>query len=255
MDIVGGGFLAQNLRPLAGSHPGVVLLARGVSTTRELPASAYAQEAAEVRDMVERCRARGRLLVFLSTCSAALYGEPGCSGREDAELSPSTPYGQHKLGLERVVRDSGVRYLILRLSHVVGPHQRDHQLLPSVTRAVLSGTVEVDRSVYRDLIGTPAVRVIVDALLAAGVAGQIVNVASGELVTIEQIVAHLESRLGVTARRRPATGPPGRVGSLRRAVSLEKLRCLVPAVAELGFGPDYYRGAIDQYLAARRDPA
>jgi nucleoside-diphosphate-sugar epimerase len=244
MEIVGGGFLAQNLRPLARSHPGVLLLARGVSTTRDLPESAYQREAAMVRDMVDRCRRQDLLLVFLSTASAAVYGTPGCPGREDGKVVPSSPYGRHKLALERVVRESGVRHLILRLSHVVGPHQPAHQLLPCLTRAVRSGTVEVHRGAYRDLVGVPAVRSIVDALLTAGVTQQVVNVASGVLVTIEQIVDHVEFRLGVTARRHLVDAPA------RHPVSLEKLRCLVPAVAELGFGPGYYRTVIDDYLEA-----
>lgn len=242
MDIVGDGFLARNLRPLAGSHPDVLLLGRGVSTTRDVPESAYQREVADVCDMVGRCLREEKLLVFLSTASAAVYGTPGCPGREDAEVIPSTPYGRHKLALERVVRDSGVRYLILRLSHVVGPRQPAHQLLPSLTKAVLSGTVEVHRGAYRDLVGVPAVRRIVDGLLAGGVTQQVVNVASGVLVTIEQIVDHVEDRLKITARRRMVDAPA------RHPVSLEKLRCLVPAVADLGFGPGYYRTVIDQYL-------
>jgi nucleoside-diphosphate-sugar epimerase len=255
MDIIGDGFLARNLRPLAGSHPGVVVLARGVSTTRELPASEYGREAAMVHDMVERCRRQCRLLVFLSTASAALYGTPGCSGREDAELAPSSRYGRHKLALERVVRDSGIRHLILRLTHVVGPYAPPHQMLPSVARAVLSGKVTVERGIRRDLIGSSDVRTIIDALLTDGVAEQTVNVASGELIAIERVVDHVELRLGLTARRHLVCQPPSHAGSLRRAVSLEKLRRLVPAVAGLGFGPGYYRSAIDQYLAARQGSA
>ncbi|HET9138280.1 NAD-dependent epimerase/dehydratase family protein [Actinophytocola sp.] len=242
MEILGDGFLGRSLRPLAGSHPGVLLLARGVSTTREVPRSAYDREAAMVRDLVRHCRRGNLLLVFLSTASAALYGAPGCPGREDAEVVPSSPYGRHKLALEGVVRESGVRHLILRLSHVVGPHQPSHQLLPSLARSVVIGTVEIHRGAYRDLIGVPAVRTIVDALLTAGVSQEVVNVASGVLVTIEQIVDHVELRLGVTARREFVDAPA------RHPVSVEKLRRLIPDVADLGFQPGYYRTVIDHYL-------
>lgn len=244
MEIAGDGFIARNLRPLAGSHPKVLVLARGVSTTRDVPQSAYEREAALVGDAIDRCRRQDLLLVFLSTASAAIYGAAGCAGREDADVRPCSPYGRHKLALERLIRRSGACYLILRLSHVVGPRQPPHQLLPSLTRAVRSGTVKVHRGAYRDLIGVAAVREIVDGLLTAGVAQQVVNVASGAPVTIEQIVDHVEQRLGVTACRQLVDAPE------RHPVSLEKLRHLMPTVSGLGFGPDYYRGVIDDYLLA-----
>ncbi len=248
MEIIGNGFLARNLHPLAGSHPDVLVLAQGVSTTRDVPDCEYQREVRVVRQTLRRCLDRDLLLVFLSTASAGMYGTAGYPGREDAAVRPASVYGRHKLALEQQIRSSGVRHLVLRLSHVVGPYQPPHQLVPSLTRAVCSGTVDVYRGAYRDLIGVRALRTIVDGLLGGGVTGQVVNVASGVPVTVERIVDHLEYRLGTAARRRLVDAPA------RTNVSLDKLRSLVPAVADLGFGPDYHRVVIDDYLAGGFDP-
>jgi hypothetical protein len=79
-------------------------------------------------------------------------------------------------------------------------------------------------------------------LLDAGVTNQVVNVASGVSTPIELIVDHLEAGLGVSALRRFVDS------SSVHSVSVEKLRRLVPAIATMGFGPDYYRYVIDRYV-------
>jgi nucleoside-diphosphate-sugar epimerase len=244
MEIVGNGFLARNLRPLTTRHDDVLILAQGVSRTGDVPRCDYDREAAVVEKTVGHCLRHDLVLVFLSTASAGMYGAPSCPGREDAEIVPTSDYGRHKLALEAVVRTSGVRHLVLRLSHVVGPDQPAHQLLPSLTRALRSGAVDVHRGAYRDLIGVAAVRTIVDGLLTAGTTGEVVNIASGVSVTVDRIVDHLELRLGTRARRRHVDAPA------HCTVSVDKLRRLVPGVEALGFGPDYHRTVIDEYLEA-----
>ncbi|MEV0425886.1 NAD(P)-dependent oxidoreductase [Micromonospora sp. NPDC050495] len=244
MEVVGRGFLGRGLARLADVHPDVTVLAAGVSSTRTATAEEYHRDRCRVAEVAARCRRDGRLLVYLSSAAADVYGAPGCPGREDEPVTPRSAYGRHKLGLELLVRDSGVRHLTLRLGYVVGPGQPDHQLLPFLTRAVLAGQVDVFRGAHRDLIALDDVVHILDRLLAAGVAGQVVNVASGRSVPVEDIVDHLERRLGVQARRRLVGGHQ------RYRVSLAKLRRLLPDLPE--FGPLYYRDVIDRHLALSR---
>lgn len=69
---------------------------------------------------------------FIFSSTAAVYGEPMTSGpiREDAVLSPMSPYGSSKLMSEIMVRDaamaSDLRYVMLRYFNVAGsdPHGR-----------------------------------------------------------------------------------------------------------------------------------
>ncbi|MEU6606172.1 NAD(P)-dependent oxidoreductase [Streptomyces shenzhenensis] len=244
MEIVGTGFLARSLRPLAGRHPGTVALAAGESRTSGASDADFAREAALLRDVAKQCAATGQRLVFFSTAATGMYGRAEGPGREDTPVTPYTPYGAHKLALEEQLRDSGVDHLILRLAHLVGPHGRYHQLIPTLFRQVREGAVAMHRGASRDLIRVSDAITIIDLLLAAGLRADTVNVASGFAVPVEDIVDHLAGALGSTPRKEYVdTG-------VRYDISTEKLRALVPQVADMGFGPDYYRLVLNDFLAA-----
>jgi nucleoside-diphosphate-sugar epimerase len=110
---------------------------------------------------------------------------------------------------------------------------------------VRAGEVSVFLGARRDLIDIDDVVLILDELLRAGVRREVVNVASGVAVPIEDIVTHLESRLGRHAQWITSDVPA------ERAVSIGKLRRLVPATEGLGFDAGYYRTVIDRYLQRR----
>ncbi|MEQ8148043.1 NAD-dependent epimerase/dehydratase family protein [Streptomyces sp. OP7] len=245
MDIVGTGFLARNLRPLAGRHPDTVALAAGVSWASGTSDADFAREAALLREVAGRCRDTGRRLLFFSTAATGMYGLADGPGREDVPVTPCTPYGAHKLALEGVLRDSGADHLILRLGHLVGPHQPEHQLLPTLVRQLREGMVRVHRGAARDLIGVEDVVTVVDHLLAAGPRAETVNVASGFAVPVEDIVGHLEQALGLRARREFVE-----TGGRQHVISTEKLRSLVPQTAHMGFGPSYYRRILGDFAAS-----
>ncbi|MGW1055661.1 NAD-dependent epimerase/dehydratase family protein [Streptomyces sp. NPDC001118] len=241
MDIIGNGFIARHLQPLSEAHEGVTVLAAGVPR-QLLPESETARERALVAETIRRCRRAGRMLVFFSTVS--MYGAPGCRGLEDEPVTPSTLYGEHKLGLEDMIRESGVRHLILRLGYVMGPGGPDFRLVPALVQQILSGSVRVLSGARRDLLYVADFVNILDRLFDAGVENQIVNVASGDCVEVIRIIEHLERRMGVTAERIGA----GR--SVSHCPSVVKLRALVPEISGLGIGPGYHRYALDRYLLA-----
>ncbi|MFG2760498.1 NAD-dependent epimerase/dehydratase family protein [Streptomyces wuyuanensis] len=241
MELIGSGFLARHLRPLEGAHPGVTVLAAGVPR-HPLPDSAHARERRLVSDTIRHCLDRGRQLVFFSTVS--MYGAPGCRGREDDRVVPTLRYGHHKLGLETLVRDSGVRHLILRLGYVLGAGEPGYRLLSVLVRHLRAGQVTVQQGARRDMLHVDEFAAVLDLLLRAGVTGETVNVASGDCAEITDILDHLELRLGTAAERRTAGH------TVSHCPSVAKLHRLVPEVARLGFGPGYFRSAIDRYLAA-----
>ncbi len=239
MEIVGTGFLARHLQPLSGTRPDVVVLAAGVSSAISNSAADFVREQALLRRVARRCRETVRQLVFFSTSSTGMYGATDGAGREDVPVIPQNPYGAHKLALEEQVREAGTDFLVLRLGHTTGPGQPAHQLLPSLTRQVRAGRVTVQCGASRDLIGVRDVVTIIGMLLDADVRNQTVNVASGWDVPVERIVDYLARRLGQDPEREYVPG--GR----RNQVSVAKLRALVPAVDQLGFGDDYYLQVLD----------
>lgn len=243
MRIVGRGFLAQSLAPLADRHPHAVVLAAGVSSGGGGSPEDYAREADLLYAVLRGCRPGARL-VFFSSATAGMYGGPGSTGREDGPIYPTTSYARHKVGLEHVVAASGGDFLILRLAHTVGAHQRAHQLLPSLVQQVRCGRVTVFRGARRDLIDINDVVTIIDQLLTLGAARETVNIASGFAVPVDAIVAHVEARLGAHAHKDYLDRPDD------TRVSVAKLLRLVPAAAGMGFGEHYYRHAIDRHICA-----
>ncbi|MFE2877630.1 NAD-dependent epimerase/dehydratase family protein [Streptomyces roseus] len=235
MDIIGRGFLARQLAEVAHRHPHAVVLAAGVSQVGLTDPVAFAREARLVRETARTCRETGRTLVFLSTASAAMYGAPGCTGREDCP-HPTTAYGHHKRALEEVVRTAGCAFLILRLSHLVGPGQAPHQLVPALVRQVESGSVRIFRGVRRDLVDVRDFVQVLDHLLALGVTGEMINLASGFAVPVADVVTHLAALLGCEPRREIVN-----LGGDHQ-VSVQKLRSLL----RWGTSADY-RATLDRY--------
>ncbi|GHE68757.1 NAD-dependent epimerase/dehydratase family protein [Streptomyces capitiformicae] len=242
MRIIGDGFLGRNLDTTFGDRfPEVTAIAAGVSSTSTAHLAEYDREAEVVYDALEECRRAGRRLVFFSTASFSLYGFPDGEATEAGPVRPPSVYGRHKLALESVVRSSGVPYLILRLSHVVGRHQRPHQLLPTLVRAVLDGRVTIHEGAHRDLLDVRHLMHALDRLLRDGVTGEVLNVASGDPRPVEEIVTAIERRLGVTAARDRRPGAP----ALTR-VSVRRLRRLVPDLPPAG--REHLGALLDAYL-------
>ncbi|WP_067499013.1 NAD(P)-dependent oxidoreductase [Actinoplanes sp. TFC3] len=224
MDIVGNGFLARNLAGLAGRHRGVVAIAAGASSTAATGPE-LDREADLVAAVVRECRQDRRTVIFFSTASHALYGSTRSPARENGPVCPASAFGRHKLRIEHLIAGSGVAWLILRLSHAAGPYQRSHQFFPAMVHAVQSGSVLVHRHAARDLIDVADVVRVVDALVQAGVSGEVINIATGRPYPVLDVVAALESALARPVDIEFADRPPAAV-----TVSVAKLHRLLPGL-------------------------
>lgn len=249
MDVVGRGFLAHYLvDTFADRYPNVTVIAAGVTRTLAASVADFDREANLVYDVVRRCRWQGRTVVFFSTSSDGMYGAPDSPGHEDGPVFPTTPYGRHKLALEAVLAGCGVRWLTVRLSHVVGRGQQPHQLIPALARQIGTGVVTVHRNVYRDLIDVRHVMVALDRLLANEIGDQVVNIASGYPERVERIVTEIERRVGVTARREMVEKPD----AVRTVIATARLRAVIPEWDDHGFGPRYLPSLLDRYVGPVR---
>lgn len=243
MEVVGRGFIAgHTVEHFGQHHPDTTLIAAGVSSVRITDAEAFTREAELVYRVLRRCRDEGRTVIFLSTASAGMYGAPDCPGSEDGPVYPLTPYGRHKLALEQVCAASGARWLVLRLAHIVGSGQQTHQLLPSLTRQLLSGRIQVHEGASRDLLGVHDMLAMLDLLLGRGVHDEIVNIATGRSEPVERIVDELELRLGTHAERELVELP-----TKHASVDIAKLRSLLPDFDTFEFGPRYLPALLDAH--------
>lgn len=242
MKVIGTGFIARHLDRIAHRHPQVVALAAGVSHVVPADAAAdFAREERLVRATARACRETGSTLVYFSTASAGVYGGPHCSGRENCP-HPSSPYGHHKLSMEQLVSTSGCDWLILRLSHLVGPDQSAHQLVPQLVRQVEHGSVRIFPDTRRDVLDVAHFVRIVDELLTASVSGSVVNVASGEAVPVDDLVTYIADMLKCAPRREYA-------GTSRdHRVSVGKLRGLLSGERPGQRFADDYRVVLDHYV-------
>jgi nucleoside-diphosphate-sugar epimerase len=242
VEIIGNGFLATSLTPIAAAHPEVTMFVAGVSSAYEASDEAFSREAKLLYEMLQSCWQRGQRLVYFSTASVGMYGLHARSGREDGPIYPRNPYGRHKLAMEAVITASGADYLILRLATPVGPHQRPHQFLPAMVNQVHTGNVHIHRGARRDLIDIDDVVTIVEHLLLTGISQDVVNVGTGLATPIEDIVTHIEQRLSLITTKKFTDVPT------ERAISIAKLRRLVPAVADMNFTVESYRDIVDKHL-------
>jgi nucleoside-diphosphate-sugar epimerase len=223
MEIIGRGFLAGHFEPLAGRHPDVTLIAAGPSSLAITSPDVFSRETAMVSAILDDCRRLDRTAVLFSSASHAIYGHTAKPALESDRCPQASAFGLHKLGLEAMVADSGARWLIIRLSHAVGPGQRPHQFFPAMVRGVRDGHVRVFRDTYRDLLDVSDAVRAVDALLAAGVSRELVNVATGAPYSVETLVDRLSAHLGVSPEKEMVDPKPSRT-----LVSVAKLRSLIP---------------------------
>ncbi|MFI8091601.1 NAD-dependent epimerase/dehydratase family protein [Streptomyces sp. NPDC086080] len=104
-------------------------------------------------------------------------------------MTPHTPHGTHKLALEEQLRESGADHLILRLGHLVGPYNRNHQLTSALPRRLRNGVVRWHGGATRVLIHVGDAMTVIDRLLEADLQAETVNAASGFAVPVEDSCA------------------------------------------------------------------
>jgi len=243
MEIIGRGCIAGNLTAIADRHPTATVLAAGVSSTSVRADADFAREAALVHETAARCARDGRIVVFLSSASHAMYGRRDTAVGEEAGISPESPYGRHKRALESAIAGSGATWLTLRLSHIVGRGQRAHQLLPALCEQVRGGSVTLYRGAHRDLVDVAHVVESIDGLLSLGVHGEVINVASGCPYPIEVIVDGIEQRMAASPRHEVVAAEP-----VLTRVSIEKLCKHLPSM-RLMSEPGYLDQILDRYVA------
>ena len=199
---------------------------------------------------------------FVYAGSSSVYGDtPTLPKHEGMTPMPLSPYAGAKLAGEHYLRIFarlyGMETLTIRYFNVFGPRQDPGSpysgVISRFTTELLAGRTPL---IYGDGLQSrdfTYVANVVDAnlraLKAKGLAGQAVNVATGNRITLRQLLAALAAEIGRPAK---ATRGPARAGDVRH--SLADIRA---AKKLLGYRPivDFKTGlrrTVDWYRSAHK---
>lgn len=141
----------------------------------------------------------GGRVVMAGTCAEYLWNEEICS-EKTTPLLPGTLYGSCKHALQLVLgafaHQAGMSGAWGRIFFTYGPHEHPARLVPSVVRRLLLGEPAPcsHGAQVRDFLFVDDVADAFVALLVSDVSGP-VNIASGDAVTIRELVLRIAGRL------------------------------------------------------------
>jgi len=227
---------------------GIFHEAAQVSVPRSIedPLASYQVNVLGTLNLLEAARAAKVQRVVFAASSAA-YGNSESLPKVESMLpQPLSPYASGKLAGEHLLRayasSYGMRTVSLRYFNVFGPRQADDSPYTGVialfVRALLRGESPVihgDGLQSRDFT---YVSNVVEANLSAmerelPEAGAVINVGSGERITLRELHDALSKELGVRIEARHA---PARAGDVRDSLaSLEKARALLGYAPRVGW--------------------
>lgn len=163
---------------------------------------------------------------FILASTSAVYGTAPRPFREDGQVLPQSPYGVTKLAAEHLVqvyrRLHHLPTATLRYFTVYGPRQRPdmafHRFITAISKGEtlpIYGSLEQSRDFT---FVTDAVDATVRALTASAVEGQVLNVASGQSVTLSQVLSILSHLAGRELQPSLEAAGPGEMTHTAAAV-------------------------------------
>jgi dTDP-glucose 4,6-dehydratase len=164
---------------------------------------------------------------FILFSSSEVYGTAESAPMdEEHPLNPRSPYAATKAGADRLAYSYYVTYglpiTIVRPFNNYGPHQHPEKVVPRfVTQALMDEplTVHGDGHASRDWVFVEDVAEAIDAVIAAHVdriAGEVINIATGRDISVEEIADLVLERLDKPASMKVHT--PERPGQVDRHI-------------------------------------
>lgn len=214
----------ESVEKAVEGHDVVVHLAAwsSVDAGNDNPKAALHVNATGTYRVLEAVRRRGIRLVHASSCEVYGAADAYHDQDENAPMHPASPYAASKAAADRLCyayhRTYGVNVTILRPSNVYGPGQRagaNGAVIPTFIDAVRSGKpmlIRGDGRQSREYLHIADLVRGYDAILRRdNLAGEVLNLGSGEVVSILDIARTIQAELGglilhVDARPGDVTG-------------------------------------------------
>jgi dTDP-glucose 4,6-dehydratase len=164
---------------------------------------------------------------FILFSSSEVYGTAECAPmHEEHPLNPRSPYAATKAGADRLAYSYWVTYglpiTIVRPFNNYGPHQHPEKVVPRfITQALMDEplTVHGDGHASRDWVYVEDVAEAIDAAIEADadrIAGEVINIATGRDISVEEIADLVLEWLGKPASLKVHT--PERPGQVDRHI-------------------------------------
>jgi glycosyltransferase involved in cell wall biosynthesis len=184
--VIGSGAIAQRFidYSLQSKYLLFVGNANDAAITNEV---IYNNEERDVFDALQKFPAA--LFVYFSSCSIL-----------DRSVA-HTPYVQHKIRMENLIRNSGRSFLILRLPQLLALSDTDSSLISYLVSSIANQKhFELWKNAKKNVIDIDDVHAIVGALLDnRKYTNKIINIASPQQISASDLVHHIENFLGVKA--------------------------------------------------------
>jgi UDP-glucose 4-epimerase len=190
-------------------------------TDRDISADAKANVMTSLH-LFDHCVAAGvKRLVFISS-GGTVYGIPNHLPIPESEpTNPITPYGVAKLTIEKYLevysRLHGLDYRVLRISNLYGPYQttaKKQGVIAAFLSEALSGEpLEIwgDGKVIRDYLWVEdAANAVLAAMCYEG-SDRVFNIGSGVGMSINEVIASIETILNIPLKRNYRPGRPADV--------------------------------------------
>jgi nucleoside-diphosphate-sugar epimerase len=198
VEIVGNGMIAKSLQDYQVETISALVFASGVADSTCQDQKQYDREHDLLKDKIQYCLKTEKVLVYFSS-AGAVYGNCNEPKDEKSSLNPAGTYGFNKVISEKLITESGVKYLVLRVSNLVGRNQNIKQLIPYLVNNAINGKVQVYSDATRDLLDVEDLAKWTNLLLQKVNKNETVNMASGISVSISDIMNEIIMILQINA--------------------------------------------------------
>lgn len=163
--VIGTGMIAKAFNHYT-NRDDVLIFASGVSNSTEKDAAQFLREQRYLADTLRKHK--DNLIVYFSTCSV-----------DDKEVCAS-PYVLHKLHMERLIKNTHPRYLIVRLPQVVGRSRNKTTLVNYLYDCITHNSAfSIWKNAVRNIIDIEDVARIVSHIIEHGLfQNKVLNVAA-----------------------------------------------------------------------------